>query len=235
MKEKSVMSDLQRDVQVKQALKRFVRNRNLPEEMENLRYNLIVARVLSGMTAVEAADKFGYKNSTQISLIESGERPTPKDHRFLRQAANVYFVSCDFLLGLSPHMEYDSKVTQQHALLRGTQEIMEGIATLFTTSMIQFTHQTQPVAEDFTSVAAAVDRVESALTVLRKHGLDGLRGSATIVHAVEGLSTAVAPIRKKVERFKAIDLYFAEVKAGTMPAIPHLIDRYRQQDLGLDG
>lgn len=213
-----------RDVQVKQALKRFVRNRNLPEEMENLRRNLIAARVLSGMTAVEAAEKFGYENSTQISLIESGERPIPNDHRFLRQAAIVYFVSSDFLLGMSPHMEYDSKVTQQHALLRGTERLMTGIATTF--AAVAGKLETEgPRQDDINCLTAAIERVESAIAVLRKHGLDDLRGSASLLNAVETLTGAAAPLRKSAKVYRGLSDYLDDVREGRMPVIPHLMER----------
>jgi hypothetical protein len=235
MKNRTAVTDAQRDAQVRQALKRFVRNKNKPEELETLRYNLIVARVMSGMTAVEAAERFGYKNSTQISLIESGDRPTPRDHQFLRQASQVYAVSCDFLLGLSPHMEYDARVAHQHALMRGTESVLGGIAAQFATVMIQFTQQTQPVPEDFARVSAATEKVTHALTVMRERfGLDDIQGSAPLVHAAEELRKAVEPLRQKVMRYRAIDGYFDELRAGKLQPISYLTERYSQQELGLD-
>jgi hypothetical protein len=236
MKNRTAVTDAQRDAQVRQALKRFVRNKNKPEELENLRYNLIVARVMSGMTAVEAAQRFGYKNSTQISLIESGDRPTPRDHQFLRQASEVYSVSCDFLLGLSPHMEYDGRVAHQHALMRGTESILGGIAAQFATVMIQFTQQTQPVPEDFERVATAAEKVGSAIATMRERfGLDEVLGSATLLAASEELSKAVEPLRQKVMRYRAIDSYFDEMRAGKLQPIQYLTERYSQQELGLNG
>jgi hypothetical protein len=234
MRKRAGVTDAQRDVLVQQALKRFVRNKAKPEELETLRYNLIVARVMSGMTAVEAAEKFGYKNSTQISLIESGDRPTPRDHQFLRQASQVYAVSCDFLLGLSPHMEYDGRAAHQHALMRGTESILGGIAAQFATVMIQFTNQTQPIPEDFTRVCDAAQEVETALAAARKHGLDDVRGSSALVANVTRLAEAVAPLRQKVMRYRAIDSYFEEMRAGKLQPIQFLTERYGQHELGLD-
>ena len=226
------LSDAQREQHVKQALTRFVRNKTLPEELEALRYNLIVARVMSGMTAVEAAQRFGYSNSTQLSLIESGERKTPNDWKFLAQASRVYAVSTDFLLGLSPHMEFDAKVAQQRAMMRGTEEILGGIAAGFATAMIQYTNQTQPVPEDFARVSEAVDRAESALNVMReRHGFDDLPASAPLLSAIEGLSKAAEPIRRKLKQFRAIDSYFGELRSGRLPAIPYLTERYSERDM----
>ncbi|WP_162600836.1 helix-turn-helix transcriptional regulator [Paraburkholderia sp. C35] len=212
-----------------------MRNKNKPEDLETLRFNLIVARVMSGMTAVEAAERFGYKNSTQISLIESGDRPTPRDHQFLRQASDVYAVSCDFLLGLSPHMEFDGRVAHQHALMRGAESILGGLAAQFATVMIQYTSQTQPVPEDFERVSTAAHEVEQALAIARKHGIEEVRGSSALVIAAEKLSQAVAPLRQKVMRYRAIDSYFDELRAGRLKPIEYLTERYSQQELGLDG
>jgi hypothetical protein len=227
MKNRTAVTDAQRDAQVKQALRRFVRNKNKPEELETLRYNLIVARVLSGMTAVEAAGHFGYKNSTQISLIESGERPTPRDHQFLRQAAHVYAVSTDFLLGLSPHTEFDSRVAHQHALMRGAESILGQVAAQFATAMIQYTNQTQPVQDDFTRVTDAAERIDRALTTMRKRfGLDDVQGSATLVAAATDLARAVAPLRQKVSHYRSIETYIDDLRSGRSTAIPYLTERY---------
>lgn len=233
---KAVLTDAQREIQVKSALKRFVRNKNLPEDQETLRYNLIVARVNMGLTAVEAAPRFGYANSTQISLIESGERPIPSDRNFLVQAAKAYSVSTDFLVGLSPHMEFDAKVSQQYALMRGTEDILGGLAAGFATVMIQYTNQTQPMAEDYQRICDAVTRVSDALKVMReKYAFDDIRGSAPLMKAIEGTEQSIAPLREKLRRFKGIDSYFADLKQGKIEAIPYLVERYTQRDLNLEG
>jgi DNA-binding XRE family transcriptional regulator len=232
------MTDSQREQQVRQALTRYVRNKELPESLERLRYNLIVARVMSGMTQVEAAEKFGYSKSTQINLIESGQRKTPDDHKFIRQAAEIYAVSTDFLLGLSPHMEFDSKVQQQHALMRGVESVLSGISAEFATVMIEYTKQTQPVPNDFARVSSAADKVEIAVGVMRRHGLDEVRGSSLLATALEELDSACMGLRQKLKSYRSVEGYFDDVRSGKMQAIPFLRERYqprhdpRQADLG---
>lgn len=221
--------------QARRALTRFVRNKSVPEELEILRHNLIAARVISGMTAVEAAVRFGYANSTQLSLIESGNRPPPSDWMFLRQAAQVYSVSLDFLLGLSPHMDLDGKVAQQHALMRGTEAILGNVAASFATTMIRYAEQTQPLPEDFQRVSDAAERAETALNVMReRYGFDDLPGGAPLMAAVDSLTKAVAPVRTKLKKFKSISGYFDDMRAGRMPVIPYLMERYNQSDLQTD-
>ncbi|CAG9189481.1 HTH cro/C1-type domain-containing protein [Paraburkholderia tropica] len=217
----------QRDEQMR-PLKRFTRDRNKPEELETLRRNLIASRVLSGMTVAEAAEKFGYANSTELSLIESGKRPIPSDHKFLRQASQVYAVSADFLLGLSPHTDYDGKVSRQHALMRGVEQIMVAVSAQFATAMNEFTRQTQPVPGDFERATEAAREVVQALAVVRKHGLDEVRGSSALIAAVEHLAQAVEPLRQKLAQYHSIASYLDEMRNGRAEAIPYLIDYYAQ-------
>jgi transcriptional regulator with XRE-family HTH domain len=228
---RAVMTDAQRDALVKQSLTRFVRNKSAPEDLEDLRYNLIRARVLSGLTQLEAAEKFGYKNSTQLSEVESGKRKTPNDWKFLKQAAQTYSVSTDWLLGLSPHLELDTRVATQYALLRGTEQMMHGLVAQITSAMIRHTNESIPLAEEFAAVIAAADRVTEKLDVLRDRGeFDDLIGSNPVVAAVEHLNERIDPFRKKLAKIRGVDAYMTEMQNGTFPPIEHLTERYVQRD-----
>ncbi|MFM0608715.1 helix-turn-helix transcriptional regulator [Paraburkholderia sediminicola] len=232
---RAAMTDAQREIHVKAALTRFKRNRNLPGELEDLRYKLIQARVMQGMLAVEAAEKFGYANSSQLSQIENGERKTPNDWRFLKQAAEVYSVSVDWLLALSPNMEPDSRVAHQYALLRGTESVVAGLVTQLTTAMIHTAHETQPIAEELERVIAAVD--EHLKRFDKFSALDAFEdmpGGAPFVATAQRLAHSLGPLRTKLKKLKGIDSYMAEVRDGTLPAIPYLTERYSQRELGLD-
>lgn len=220
---------------VKAAMRRFVRNKDKPADMETLRYNLIVARGYAGMSAVEAAAKFGYKNSTQISLIESGKRPVPNDQRFLRQASQIYGVSCDWLLGLSPHPEIDSVVGRQYALMRGIQQTLLEDAAMRTSAMIQYTQQIQPTEQEYRKVEAAVSALVDAIDIMReKFGFDDIRGSAPVVKAAQAAREAMQPMRQKLAKFRGIEGIFEDFRGGRLQPIPHLLERYSQLDL-LDG
>ncbi|MEM5427209.1 helix-turn-helix transcriptional regulator [Cupriavidus oxalaticus] len=225
----AAMPDSQREHHVKRALTRFARNKNKPEELETLRYNLIAARIMSGMTAVDAAKRFGYANSTQISLIESGARPTPKDHQFLRQAARVYAVSTDFLLGLSPHMEFDSKVAQQHALMRHTEDLVGGLASQLATALIRFSEDEQLTAGEVERLGAAALRVDETLDRLRtRFGFDDMPGTAPHLAAVEQLIEAAEPVRRRLKKRQTLQEYVQDVRAGLLPLIPAVRERYSQ-------
>jgi transcriptional regulator with XRE-family HTH domain len=229
---KPEMTDGQRDKLVREALQRFKRDPRKPEDLERLRYNLIAARVMAGLTAVEAAQKMGYANSTQLCLIESGKRKTPDDYRFLMDCARAYRCSVDFLLGLSPHIDESARVAHEHAMARGIEDIGQGIASILTTAIVKYTEQAHPVASEYQRMLTAVERVDSAIAVMReKFGFDDLRGSAPVLAAVEELSALSEPIRDKLRHFQSVEAYIEDVKAGRMPSIPYLSERHAQQKM----
>ena len=129
-------------------------------------------------------------------------------------------------------MDLDGRVAQQHALMRGTEAIQANVAASFATTMIQYAEQTQPLPEDFQRISDAVKRAETALNVMReRYGFDDLPGGAPLMAAVDGLSKAVAPVRIKLKKFKSISGYFDDMRAGRMPVVPYLVERYKQADV----
>ena len=219
-------SHAEREQCVGQKLRRFTRNKNAPERMETLRYNLIAARVVSGLSGVEAAKRFGFSNSTQLSLIESGQRKTPNDWEFLRLASIAYGVSTDFLLGLSPHIEIDGKVAQQHALMRKTEAVMGSVAEAFATALIQFSEQDQLNRADMERISSAAVRLNEVLERLRDRGFDDFPGGAPLLAAVAGVVDAAESVRYKLRQYQSIDDYLTPILAGQMPVIPYLSERY---------
>lgn len=214
------------DSHLRRPAKRFVRNRNAVQELESLRLNLIAARVHSGLTAVEGAEAFGYSNSTQLSLIESGQRPVPRDWKFLRQAADIYGVSTDFLLDLSPHLDFDAKVVTQYALMRRTEDVVGGIASLLASALVQFSDQEESYMPGFARLESAVARVDETLMRLReRYGFDDVAGGAPLLAAVEELVEAAEPVRQKLRRRRCLESYLNEVRAGKLPAVPHLMEQ----------
>jgi transcriptional regulator with XRE-family HTH domain len=232
------MTEVQIEATVKAALTRFKRNHSAPAELEALRYKLIRARVMQGMMAVEAAEKFGYANSSQLSQIENGERPTPRDWKFLRRAAEVYAVSTDWLLGLSPDMEMDARAGHHFALLRGTEEIVQRLSLAMTTAMLHTARETQPLIEEVERALAAMDEAAARYaTFALRNDFEDLPGGAPVNAAHERLKQAAQPLRAKLAKYRGIQSYMTEVTSGTLPPIAYLTERYTenaQGELGLD-
>jgi len=209
------LTEAQREIALRKPITRFKRNHNKPAELEALRHKLIQARVMQGMLAVEAAALLGYANSSQLSQIESGERPTPRDWKFLRQVAQIYAVSVDWLLGLSPDMEPDARVVREHALLRGTENLVRGFISQMAATLIQTARQTNAVEEELVRVLEDVDMVTARFAkYAAREEFQDVPGGAPILAAVERLAAGVAPLRTKLAKLRAVEAALAELKAG---------------------
>ncbi|WP_250489891.1 helix-turn-helix domain-containing protein [Caballeronia sp. INML2] len=186
---------------------------------------------MQGMMAIEAAEKFGYANSSQLSQIESGVRPTPRDWKFLRQAAEVYAVSTDWLLGLSPNMEQDARVVREHALLRGSESIVRGFIAQMAEAIIQTARETNVVEEELVRVLEDVDTVTARFErFTARPEFEDTPGGAPILAAVERLATGVAPLRAKLSKLQAIEAAINELKTGNAIAPQRFAEFFEQLD-----
>jgi transcriptional regulator with XRE-family HTH domain len=216
--------------------KRFVRNKDVPRQKEMMRERMISARVMNGMTAVEAATRLGYKNSTQLSEIENGGRKVPNDWQFLLNMSRVYSVSVDYLLGLSPNPERDPVAAENFAMLRGFEHLLEAQAAAMTTAFVRFGAERNAARIDLQSIVGAAEAVSASLQRLRELNPsfdDEMRGSSSLVSKVERLEQTAIPIKETLKR-RALQeqhcLAIAQGKAG--PLSPYVDDR--QYTLGLD-
>lgn len=71
------------------------------------------ARELCNLTQRQAAKAFGYSNTTYLSKIEKGEYTNSVKPELLIKAAQIYEVSCDYLLGLTDEWERDPQIAQE--------------------------------------------------------------------------------------------------------------------------
>lgn len=88
----------------------------------------VIAREINGWDQSEAAVLLGYKNSTQLSLIERGVRLPP--YAVLVAASSSYAVSIDFLVGIDDEVDLDSRSAARNALVRRLQGTLEKHARL---------------------------------------------------------------------------------------------------------
>lgn len=102
----------------------------------------VEARRINGWDQTEAADKFGYKNSTQLSLIEQGKRLPP--HEVFLKASEVYGVSLDFLYSVSNEPERDPKAAERDAAMRHVHSIMEDTSQHIIGLLLQYLAQGVP-------------------------------------------------------------------------------------------
>ncbi|MFM0300385.1 hypothetical protein PQQ99_09725 [Paraburkholderia sediminicola] len=217
---------------MKAALTRFARNRNLPGELEDFRYKLIQARVVNGFSPDEASARFEARGFTgvDVAALESGRTKTPNDWRFLKQAAEVYAVSVDWLIGLSHHMERDAVTAQQFALLRGTEDAVRGALSLFIDASADAARNAQLQPGEVARMIAAVD--EHLKRFDKFSALDAFEdmpGGAPVVATVKRLAQCVGPLRRVHGQFAEAGKAFELIRAGKLKPIPYLVERFEHQ------
>jgi transcriptional regulator with XRE-family HTH domain len=114
-------------------------------------------REINGWGQSEAALKLGYGNSTQLSLIERGERLAPVE--IIKHAANVYGVSADYLMGLSDEPERDPKHAEKRAQIRQ----MQGMLTDHAETLIE------TMLDHIATGAPTVQTTRTLLEGVKKH------------------------------------------------------------------
>lgn len=214
--------------------KRFVRNKDVPREKELMRERMVSARVMNGLTAVEAAQRLGYKNSTQLSQIESGERKVPDDWKFLLNMSRAYSVSVDYLMGISPHPERDPVAAESFAMLRNFEELLQSQATAMTAAFVRYGTERAAARTDIQTVASAAQAVTGALARFREINPafdEEMRGSSTLLAAVERLDAAMIPLKDSLNRRALVEqhcLAIARGKEGPLASFVPQLDLFGQ-------
>lgn len=206
-------------------VKRFVRNKDVPLENEIIRERIISARVMNGLTAIDAAARLGYANSTQLSQIESGERKVPNDWQFIKRMAAVYSVSMDYLMGLSPNPERDAVASQHFAIMRGFEQLQQLQAATMTTAFVRYA-ATGASSADLVSLCGVAEAVSLAFQAMRDRNqeFDDLRGGAKVLAAVGKLDDAAASVRRTLARTKAREQDFIDIASGKQGPLSYLLD-----------
>lgn len=216
-------------------VKRFVRNKDVPITKYIIRERMVSARIMNGMTAVEAAERLGYKNSTQISQIESGERKVPNDWQFLFNMSKLYAVSIDYLIGVSPNPERDAIASEHFSIMRSFEELQRKQAATMTTAFVRHAMMGGPAIRELASLCAGIEAIHAAVTTMRERcpEFDDLRGGATVLSSLDKLVSAVNPIKGILKRRKENEQYMIDIASGKQGPISYLMDG--QPGLDLEG
>lgn len=95
----------------------IVKDKDGTEELRRVIGNRLKAsRIAAGMKMEHVAEAINYKNSTQLSLVESGERIPP--HLTLCKLADLYCVPLDFIYGRNDDPIADPCETNQGVIVR---------------------------------------------------------------------------------------------------------------------
>jgi transcriptional regulator with XRE-family HTH domain len=190
----------------------------------------IEARELNGFVQAQAALLIGWKNSTQLSLIEQGKRIPPPT--LLKFASKVFGVSIDFLMGESNEPERDPKRAERDAAMRQVRHIFEGQADYTTSLVLQYiTNGTPSVSTSRRLMACATHLVATVNRVreLNPKAFDEkLKGGSKLIGSVVEMEEAIQDVRmmlEKHDRFIEVGLKNADEKAGvTRPLFESIAD-----------
>jgi transcriptional regulator with XRE-family HTH domain len=178
------------------------------EETEQLmRERLIVARNLNGLDQQKAAEKLGYKNSSQLSKVESGDAPFPKS--LLRRAAYAYGVSSDWLLGLSNEPERDSHLASEMAVMRAVRAAVVANTSIVTRQMLDLAAEQMPLSNHLRSVLIATHQALATFDRCCRNDAyfeEEVRGGATLARAMDDLQEVVIGVEKAMARREAVAL-----------------------------
>lgn len=210
-KKKAVKPEMRNRADSNSKLKRIVGKR------------FIDARELNGFSQTEAAEMFGWKVSTQLSLIEKGERLPP--HQVLIIASAVFGTSIDFLMGVSNEPERDPKRAERDAAMRHVHCLIESNAKSMTGMLLQYLHNGTPaVSSARRLMACSTHLVESVNRVreLNPKAFDEkLRGGAKLIGAASEMDEAMHEVRMMLDKHdRFIEFEFKEAEAAAKVTRP---------------
>lgn len=166
-------------------------------------HRMVESRELNGMSQTEAAEAFGYRNSTQLSQWEKGKRMPP----ILRliQATSIYRVSLDYLLGLSDEPDRDPASAERRILLAAVEADLRS-ATQRLTDMLMF--KTKRGSPAISTAVLIVQEGETMVNAYKRFvalnpKYEDMRGGNTLKVAAESFEhNGLAHARSHIERFQ---------------------------------
>lgn len=159
------------------------------------------ARELCGLAQDEAASALGDANSTQLSLIENGER-MPSLPRLI-SLARCFGTSVDFLLGLTADPDEGPASATRRALMRRIEDSLNANAARIADAVLASTRQDLPVrAASLARLAQRLVDAVNRLADLNPDSFQDLRGGSTAMHAATLLHEAIADARGALSAFE---------------------------------
>ncbi|POZ49881.1 helix-turn-helix domain-containing protein [Methylovulum psychrotolerans] len=152
------------------------------------------ARELNNYLLKDAYTLFGYSNMSMLSKIENGSNGLSIPIWLVVRASEVYFVSTDFLFGLSEDWERDAQVSQEREITRLMSDCLVQMRAAELNQVRTISQQMTACGKAAHSALAAITRIYTALETVRcKNALfdEEMIGGAALVSATdEGLALA---------------------------------------------
>lgn len=189
------------------------------EEKKRLGARLREAREVAGLTLTEAAEKLGYSQPVQLSLMENGNRPVTL--RVVIQLAGLYGTTTDFLCGLNEDADRDPVVAvQRHAAALVSAQIRRLTEEMARISA-EAVQQLMPSLGDGQRMAALVIESHRALQAIRTLNASfdtKMRGGSQLIAKLQLANEAAVRYVDQVERGRRA------LQLRTMRADAHRLD-----------
>jgi transcriptional regulator with XRE-family HTH domain len=165
------------------------------------------ARTINGLGQTEAALKIGWKNATQLSIIEEG-RPDAKGRPCplwaLKNASEVYGVSIDYLMGVSDEPERDPKAAERQAVMRSISGVLHATAeTILTRVHVHMANGAPSVAMARRFITASDELVQAVTRMYELNRVafdEDLRGANTVLTKADTLQRILMEVKRQLER-----------------------------------
>lgn len=165
----------------------------------------IAARQINGYQQQEAAEKIGYRNGTQLSLVESGDRLPPLPI-FIR-AVEVFGVSLDYLMGLSDEPERDPRLAEKQSAMRHVSGMVSGLSEILVTQMQHYLTKGAPSVLATKSLIKTGQELVNSVTTLQARNADSfdeMMGGATVLRHLDEFSRELLQAKGILDRHERI-------------------------------
>lgn len=187
--------------------------KNPPEDQKceaalamTVRSRLKAARDMNGLNQVQAAQRMGYANSTQISLAESGNRVPPLG--MLIRYAEVYAVPIDYLVGLSDEPDRDPRMAARTAAMSAARSIVDSAVASITDHVERNLASSSLHQEVISELAQLLEELVDAYTNMRRlsgDDFDDILGGSRLDKAIR-LCQSVIPRVEEAKRGTAVSV-----------------------------
>lgn len=176
---------------------------------------MTAAREMAEITQAEAAKRLGYAAATQLSNMETGNRPVPLE--VLMKAAVLYGTSMDYLCGLSDDPDRDpASAAVRHVSSRVTAEVNRLVDVMVHTS-VDALRKVLPAATEGQRLAGMILETQAALGTFRtlNKRFDAMPGGNTLATKVEVAADAARQYAVSMNRAQRIMTVRVDTPNGT--------------------
>lgn len=177
------------------------------EVIKEVGIRLRKARELNSLSLTEAAKLFGFANPASISKLETAKHVASIPVWFLVEAARVYEVSADYLLGLTEELgmqarvQFDRETAQwmQSAIERTRERDIQTMATLHSQIVCAM-----EIERDLTISVQEVDRALDAFVDQNPRFNSSMKGGARLRRTVDEAMQLAAKAAAQLTKFRGV-------------------------------